>query len=317
MKTDLTKRIEQRLASYRPTTLGTFKPNYMRSSYDMYEVPVEHGNTKAGLIDYVWLCEGFTDSRDTYFCDAQKYYKNKWVTADTELKCGIPIDQLNDTNINKSEDLSDCVGCLFRHLRIERTGVKAVICFEIKVTKTDFHSSHGHNFAGNLNYYVVPTELYSKIKDEVPNTVGIVVFSDNESGGVIRKKKDPVWQNISEDQYNWFLLTALNKFQKQANKELWDLRTELSNINNYYNYLLSDYLDLKRNQVDIPKCFINHWNGPICDTFDNRIQERCLTCSFFSQAPLCERISRHVADTFDKRVYKELVDKINSNRKDL
>ena len=42
--------------------------------------------------------------------------------------------------------------------------------FEIKVTKSDFHSKHGHNFVGNLNYYVMPLKLYREVKDEIDPT---------------------------------------------------------------------------------------------------------------------------------------------------
>ena len=37
--------------------------------------------------------------------------------------------------------------------------------FEIKVTKSDFHSKHGHNFVGNLNYCVMPHKLYKEVKN--------------------------------------------------------------------------------------------------------------------------------------------------------
>jgi len=46
--------------------------------------------------------------------------------------------------------------------------------FEIKVTKSDFHSKHGHNFVGNLNYYVMPLKLYKEVKDEIPDDIGVI-----------------------------------------------------------------------------------------------------------------------------------------------
>jgi hypothetical protein len=53
-----------------------------------------------------------------------------------------------------------------------------VVCFEIKITKADFGSKNGHNFVGNLNYYVVPRELYPQIKDLVPEGVGVILYLD-------------------------------------------------------------------------------------------------------------------------------------------
>ena len=41
-------------------------------------------------------------------------------------------------------------------------------CFEIKISKSDFRSNHGHNFVGNFNYYVMPKELYYEVEKEIP-----------------------------------------------------------------------------------------------------------------------------------------------------
>ena len=46
-------------------------------------------------------------------------------------------------------------------------------CYEIKITKSDFHSKHGHNFLGNYNYYVMPKELYEQVKNEIPSHIGV------------------------------------------------------------------------------------------------------------------------------------------------
>lgn len=47
-------------------------------------------------------------------------------------------------------------------------------CFEIKVSKTDFHSKAKKTFVGNYNYYVMPKELYLQVKDEIPKEVGVL-----------------------------------------------------------------------------------------------------------------------------------------------
>lgn len=52
-------------------------------------------------------------------------------------------------------------------------------CFEIKITKSDFHSKHGHNFSGNLNYYVMPNKLYEEVKEEIPANIGVYDSSIN------------------------------------------------------------------------------------------------------------------------------------------
>ena len=56
-------------------------------------------------------------------------------------------------------------------------------CYELKVSYTDFHSTHGHNFIGDYNYYVVPRELYPKIQNEIPDGVGCLIPQRQKHNG--------------------------------------------------------------------------------------------------------------------------------------
>lgn len=48
-------------------------------------------------------------------------------------------------------------------------------CYEIKVSKSDFHSKSHNSFIGHYNYYVLTKELYDQVKDEIPNYIGVYV----------------------------------------------------------------------------------------------------------------------------------------------
>lgn len=48
-------------------------------------------------------------------------------------------------------------------------------CYEIKSSVEDLISRNGHNFLGDYNYYVMPEEVYEKIKNQVPYGVGVLV----------------------------------------------------------------------------------------------------------------------------------------------
>ena len=50
------------------------------------------------------------------------------------------------------------------------------ISHEIKITKSDFNSKSGHNFVGDKNYYIVPTDLveYAKEKTKWDKHIGII-----------------------------------------------------------------------------------------------------------------------------------------------
>ena len=46
-------------------------------------------------------------------------------------------------------------------------------CYEIKSSVEDFRSKNGHNFIGDYNYYVMPSEVYQKVSAEIPFGVGV------------------------------------------------------------------------------------------------------------------------------------------------
>lgn len=48
-------------------------------------------------------------------------------------------------------------------------------CYEVKSSVEDFHSKNGHNFIGDFNYYVMPEEVFEKIKNEIPYNVGVFI----------------------------------------------------------------------------------------------------------------------------------------------
>lgn len=59
-------------------------------------------------------------------------------------------------------------------------------CYEIKVSVSDFRSKAKKTFCGHYNYYVLPQELYDKVKDEIPAHIGVYV---NGTHSVKRAKK--------------------------------------------------------------------------------------------------------------------------------
>lgn len=48
-------------------------------------------------------------------------------------------------------------------------------CYKVKSSVEDFYSKNGHNFIGDFNYYVMPEDVYEKVKDEIPYKVGVLV----------------------------------------------------------------------------------------------------------------------------------------------
>ena len=95
-----------------------------------------------------------------------------------------------------------------------------VTCYEIKVTKEDLvNSSHGHNFYGNYNFYVIPIGLYSKIKDFVPKYVGVIEFDIEGHAKYLKEAKFMTIRNLSS--IKLYLIRSLyREFQKTMNDKL-------------------------------------------------------------------------------------------------
>lgn len=70
-------------------------------------------------------------------------------------------------------------------------------CYEIKVSKQDFHSKNKLTFKGHYNYYVMPAELYEEVKNEINylhSTIGVLGFHKNEKyrhGGYFEVLRKP------------------------------------------------------------------------------------------------------------------------------
>ncbi|KRK95447.1 hypothetical protein [Companilactobacillus futsaii] len=49
-------------------------------------------------------------------------------------------------------------------------------CYELKVTKADFHSKAKLSFIGNYNYFVLPQKLFEEVKAEIPTHIGVLIY---------------------------------------------------------------------------------------------------------------------------------------------
>lgn len=61
-------------------------------------------------------------------------------------------------------------------------------CYEIKSSVADFKSKNGHNFIGDYNYYVMPGDVFTEVKNMIPWTVGVLV-PDNCGSSLSSVKK--------------------------------------------------------------------------------------------------------------------------------
>lgn len=107
------------------------------------------------------------------------------------------------------------IGWYGRH-RVDfmETNTSGVIrCYEIKVTKSDFYSKHGHNFAGHYNYYVFPKGLYEQVKDDIPAHVGVLEGTELKS---VKRATRQKMLNSKSRQLLLYLLRSMSREVKKA-----------------------------------------------------------------------------------------------------
>ena len=69
---------------------------------------------------------------------------------------------------------NEIVDCICYNCNRETT------CYEIKQSVSDFHSKSAVTFIGDKNYYVMPLEIYEKVKEEIPIDIGVYVACNRE-----------------------------------------------------------------------------------------------------------------------------------------
>lgn len=70
------------------------------------------------------------------------------------------------------KEIVDCI--MYNHER-------NTYCYEIKQSKADFYSKNALTFIGNFNYFVMPYELYEKVKQDIPIKIGCYVSIKHEN----------------------------------------------------------------------------------------------------------------------------------------
>lgn len=281
-KSILTKNIEKALCRYQPAKFEDFEFNYRRKQYTEFECPVVHSHIEGGIVDCVWLAEGCNNHRETFYCKApqllpySKDINKKW----NPEQCSFDKETLY--TLNKNAFVCCDKECVYRRETKTKDEAVSIICFEIKISAADFHSSNGHNFVGNLNYYVMPYALYTALKEEIPDEIGCITYhynDENEVGKLRHTKPSKYDSNIDVDLYNSLLHTVLNRRDKQIIKLKRDIHSALSMMSNKCDSVVNELIERLQCYIDPPEedCYREGLFG--CKNCSS-IQIRCNTCVY-------------------------------------
>jgi hypothetical protein len=83
--------------------------------------------------------------------------------------------------------------------------------YELKISKSDFYSKSKHTFLGHLNYYVMPIELYEKVKENIPSEIGVYVAGTEYTNCKCIKKAKRKTLGIDENNLKHAFIQALSR----------------------------------------------------------------------------------------------------------
>ena len=87
--------------------------------------------------------------------------------------------------------------------------------YEIKVSKSDFHSKAKHTFLGHFNYYVTTDELYQEVKKEIPKEIGAYVLENNS---YVVCKKNPKRKEVSSNDVQMLKSSMIRSLYREYEK---------------------------------------------------------------------------------------------------
>jgi len=118
-------------------------------------------------------------------------------------------------------------------------------CYEIKISKSDFHSKCKNTFVGHFNYYILTKELYEQVKDEIPNHIGVYL------GDYCVKKAKRQELGISIDILKDSMIRSLcREFQKQYNSMDESLIAKLNRSVSRYKSERNKYKKLYEKEIN-------------------------------------------------------------------
>lgn len=131
------------------------------------------------------------------------------------MRCGLEVETLSKT--------SDCWSTRVDFLAYDKKD--EFIFIEIKISLSDFKSSHGHNFYGHRNYYAMTKELYEKVKDIIPTEIGVYVLEEYIRRESKKKRNVRAYQVVLVKKCKVVKHCRLNKSAKIMSQQKYNVIT--------------------------------------------------------------------------------------------
>jgi hypothetical protein len=117
-------------------------------------------------------------------------------------------------------------------------------CYEIKVSKSDFHSKAHNTFIGHFNYYIMPKELYEQVKNEIPNHIGVYVNGSSLVKNPKRQELKVDVQILKSSMIRSLYREFEIKFKSEDANIFEHLKNEVNNLKSEVQRYRKKYYDL-------------------------------------------------------------------------
>ena len=114
---------------------------------------------------------------------------------------------------------------------------KTVRCYELKISKSDFLSDAKKTFIGEYNYYVIPIELWTDVKNYIEPGIGCITVETNGVAQIKRKAK-PRKCPLSKSYIAIRILQALNRENLKHVERSWKERQEKRPFKDFFGHNL-------------------------------------------------------------------------------
>lgn len=122
-------------------------------------------------------------------------------------------------------------------------------CYEIKISKTDFHSKAANTFIGNYNYYCLTKQLYEEIKEEIPSHIGVYIGCDCIKKA--KKQKLKIDEQVLKDSLIRSLYREVNKQIQSGNPTLIEFyKREKAEAERNTRYWYDSYKSILKTVID-------------------------------------------------------------------
>lgn len=94
--------------------------------------------------------------------------------------------------------------------------------YELKISKSDFHSACKKTFLGHFNYFIMPNELYVQVANEIPKEIGVYAAFKGTYGYSLSCVKKPIKQElkVNHDYLMFNFMQALSREYKKYRHSL-------------------------------------------------------------------------------------------------